>query len=146
MKCPVCKVTTTALEHDKIELDYCSICHGIWFDRGELELLLDTLTGGTTAKFIHSLMQRPRAKIAEKTRKCPICGKNMSKTDIGSGQEIIIDVCTAGHGLWFDGGESGAFVRQLKLEQPAGADPLYEALFFIRDAFRVSPGTPGSLG
>jgi len=144
MKCPVCKVTTTAVEHDKIELDYCSICHGVWFDRGELELLLDTLTGGTAAKFINNLMQRPREKVAEKTRKCPICGKKMSKLNIGSGQKIIIDVCNAGHGLWFDGGESGAFIRQLKLEDPAGADPLYQALFFIGDTLGVNPGAPGN--
>jgi len=144
MKCPVCKVTTTAVEHDKIELDYCHICHGIWFDRGELELLLDTLTGGTAARFINGLMQRPQAKVAEKTRKCPICGKKMNKLDVGSGQEIIIDACHAGHGLWFDGGESGAFIRQLKLEQPAGADPLYQALFFISDTLGVNPGAPGN--
>jgi len=144
MKCPVCKVTTTAVEHDKIELDYCHICHGIWFDRGELELLLDTLTGGTSAKFINGLMQRPQAKVAEKTRKCPICGKKMNKLVVGSGQEIIIDACHAGHGLWFDGGESGAFIRQLKLEQPAGSDPLYQALFFISDTLRVNPGAPGN--
>ena len=144
MKCPVCKVTTTAVEHAKIELDYCHICHGIWFDRGELELLLDTFSGGTAAKFINSLMQRPQQKVAEKTRKCPICGKKMSKTDIGSGRKIIIDVCNTGHGLWFDGGESGELIRQLQLEQPAGADPLYEALFFIKDAFQVNPGAPGN--
>ena len=146
MKCPVCKVATTVVEHDKIELDYCSICHGLWFDRGELELLLDTLTGGTAAKFINGMMQRPREKVAEKTRKCPICSKNMNKANIGSGEKIIIDMCNAGHGLWFDGGESGAFIRQLQLEQPAGADALYKALFFIRDTFRVSPGAPGSPG
>jgi len=144
MKCPVCKVTTTALEHDRIELDYCSICHGIWFDRGELELLLNTFAGGTTSSLVSGLLQGPQEKVAEKTRKCPICGKKMGKTDIGSGQKIIIDICSAGHGLWFDGGESGAFIRQMKLAQPAGADPLYEALFFISDTLSVNPGAPGN--
>ncbi len=146
MKCPVCKVTTIAVEHDKIELDYCSVCHGLWFDRGELELLLDALTGGTTAKFINGIMQRPHEKVDEKTRKCPICSKNMYKTNIGSGEKIIIDICNAGHGLWFDGGESGALIRQLKPEGPAAADSLYETLFFIRDTFRAGPGAPGSPG
>ena len=144
MKCPVCKVATTVIEHDKIELDYCSICHGIWFDRGELELLLDTFSGGTTSSLVSSLMQRPQKKVAEKTRKCPICRKKMSKIDVGSGQELIIDACHEGHGLWFDGGECGAFIRQLKLERPAAADPLYQALFFISDTLGVNPGTPGS--
>jgi hypothetical protein len=144
MKCPVCKVSTTVIEHNKVELDYCSICHGIWFDRGELELLLDTLTGGSAVKFVNGLVQGPQQKVAEKTRKCPICTKSMAKVCIGSGQELIIDACKAGHGLWFDGGESGAFIRQLKLEQPAGADPLNQAIFFIGDTLGVNPGAPGN--
>jgi Zn-finger nucleic acid-binding protein len=143
MKCPVCKLSTTAVEFDKIELDYCSICHGTWFDRGELELLLDTLTRGTTRELVNSLMQRPQLNVPEKSRKCPICRRKMRKIDIGSGQQIIIDVCNAGHGLWFDGGESGAFMEQLKIDQPAAAGPLYKALFFIRDTFGVNPGEPG---
>jgi Zn-finger nucleic acid-binding protein len=143
MKCPVCKVTTTAVEHDKIEIDYCSICHGIWFDRGELELLLDSFSMGTASYLLKSMAKRPQQKVTEKTRKCPICDRKMRKTGIGSGQ-IIIDVCNAGHGLWFDGGESGAFIRQLKIEQPAGVDPLYQALFFISDTLGVNPGAPGN--
>jgi len=143
MKCPVCKISTTAVEYDKIELDYCSTCHGIWFDRGELELLLDTLTRGTARELVNGLMQRQDKKVSEKSRKCPICRRKMRKIDIGSGREILIDVCNAGHGLWFDGGESGAFIEQLNIDQPAAADPLYKALFFIRDTFRVNPGAPG---
>jgi len=144
MKCPVCKVSITAVEYDKIELDYCSVCHGIWFDMGELELLLDTLTRGTARELVNSLMQRPQQKVSEKSRKCPICRRTMRKIDIGSGREIIIDVCNAGHGLWFDGGESGAFIEQLKIDQPAAAGPLYKALLFIKDTFRVNPGVPGN--
>jgi len=142
MKCPVCKISTTAVEYDKIELDYCSRCHGIWFDKGELELLLDTLTRGATRELVNSLMQLPQQKASEKSRKCPICRRVMRKIDIGSGREIVIDICDAGHGLWFDGGESGAFIEQLKIDRPAVADPLYKALFFIRDTFKVDPGAP----
>jgi len=144
MICPVCKVSTTAVEYDKIELDYCSVCHGMWFDRGELELLLDTLTRGATRELVNSLMQRPPQKVSEKSRKCPICRRQMRKIDIGSGQKILIDICDAGHGIWFDGGESGAFIEQLKIEQPAAAGPLYKALFFIRDTFGVNPEVPGN--
>ena len=42
MKCPVCRVPTYVVEFDKIELDLCPDCQGIWFDAGELELLLGT--------------------------------------------------------------------------------------------------------
>ncbi len=144
MKCPVCKVTTVAVEYDKIELDYCPVCRGIWFDRGELELLLDSLTGGTARELVNSLLQKPRKTASEKNRKCPICRRVMSKVDVGSEEEILIDVCNAGHGLWFDGGESGAFIEQLKIDQYPVANPLYKALFFIRDTFMINPGAPGN--
>jgi Zn-finger nucleic acid-binding protein len=142
MKCPVCKVSLTAVEHDKIELDYCSVCHGLWFDKGELELLLDTLAGGATRELVNSLMQRPQQQVDEKSRKCPICRRTMKKIDMGSGRDLIIDVCKAGHGLWFDGGEPGAFIKQLELEQPDTGGPLSKALFFIRDTFGGDPGAP----
>ena len=41
MKCPVCHVPTYVVEYEKIELDVCGECQGIWFDHGELELLLE---------------------------------------------------------------------------------------------------------
>jgi len=143
MKCPVCKISTTAVEFDKIELDYCPACRGIWFDRGELELLLDTLARGAARDLIINLMQKPALNASEKSRRCPICRRTMRKIDIGSGREILIDVCNYGHGLWFDGGESGALIQQLKIAQPDTAEPLYKILFFIRDTFEVKPVMPG---
>ncbi|MDD5397592.1 MAG: zf-TFIIB domain-containing protein [Dehalococcoidia bacterium] len=143
MKCPVCQISTTAVEFDKIELDYCSVCRGIWFDSGELELLMDTLTRGAARDLITSLTQKPAQNISERSRKCPICRRKMRKIDIGSGRQLLIDVCNYSHGLWFDGGEAGALIEQLKIDQPDTADPLYQALFFIRDTFQVKPATPG---
>ena len=143
MKCPVCKISTAAIEFDKIELDFCPLCHGIWFDRGELELLLDTLTGGVALDLVNSLTQRPARNVEEKSRKCPICRRTMRKIDIGSGREILIDVCNYSHGLWFDGGEAGALIEQMKIDQPDTADPLYQALFFIRDTFQARHAMPG---
>jgi Zn-finger nucleic acid-binding protein len=143
MKCPVCTVTTTAVEVDKIELDYCTACRGIWFDKGELELLLDTLSGGTARGLISSLARKPDNNVSEKRRKCPICFRKMKKINAGSGRELLIDTCDYGHGLWFDGGEVGTLVEQLKIAKPDTDDPLYKTLFFIRDTFKVRPASPG---
>ena len=43
MICPICKNDMIVVEHNKIELDYCLNCHGVWFDSGELELLLKSM-------------------------------------------------------------------------------------------------------
>ena len=42
MKCPVCKEIMIVVEHDKVEVDHCTNCQGVWFDAGELELFLET--------------------------------------------------------------------------------------------------------
>ena len=41
MICPVCKRDMIVIEYHDVELDYCTSCKGVWFDSGELELLLE---------------------------------------------------------------------------------------------------------
>lgn len=42
MKCPKCGADMREIERQGIKVDQCSACGGIYFDRGELELLLET--------------------------------------------------------------------------------------------------------
>lgn len=101
MNCPVCKVPLIAVERDQIEVDYCISCRGIWFDRGELELLAERL-GVSTEAIMQAL--RP-ASTPEKPRPCPRCGKKMTKEELTA--RVIIDHCPAGEGMWFDARELG---------------------------------------
>ena len=39
MDCPVCSEPMIVLEYDRVEVDYCVSCQGLWLDAGELELL-----------------------------------------------------------------------------------------------------------
>ena len=43
MYCPDCREEMIVLEVDKVEVDYCLKCRGIWLDEGELEILLDSV-------------------------------------------------------------------------------------------------------
>lgn len=95
MRCPVCQVPMYVAEFEQIELDLCAGCAGVWFDRGELELVLE-------ASPVSELLP---AESDEKPRSCPICRSNMNKVNIGPGQRVLIDECPAGCGLWFDRGE-----------------------------------------
>ena len=100
MNCPACKEAMIVLEHDKIEIDHCVACGGIWLDRGELELL----TGNSECPKGDS----PLSEKAEKgtvpfpQRKCPICLKKMESVLCGN---VQIDRCRKGDGIWFDLGE-----------------------------------------
>ena len=40
MDCPVCREPMIGLEYEKVEVDYCPACAGVWLDEGELEVLL----------------------------------------------------------------------------------------------------------
>ena len=40
MKCPKCGADLHPEEFRGIQIDRCSECHGLWFDDGEMELLL----------------------------------------------------------------------------------------------------------
>ncbi|MBI4180565.1 MAG: zf-TFIIB domain-containing protein, partial [Chloroflexi bacterium] len=105
MICPVCKSDMIVVEYHKIELDYCTVCKGVWFDGGEFELLLDSSGLEKVKRFVDNILNSPEAASTEKKRKCPICGSKMQKTATDQQPRIIIDMCRHGHGLWFDGGE-----------------------------------------
>ena len=42
MICPACKNDMIVVEYQRIELDFCPDCRGVWFDKGELQLMLET--------------------------------------------------------------------------------------------------------
>jgi hypothetical protein len=89
------------LELEQIEIDYCASCEGIWFDAGELELLLETEQ--ERARFLKLLLEDSSVK--EKSYRCPICNKKMKKVFVGEEKKILIDKCKRNHGLWLDKGE-----------------------------------------
>ena len=107
MNCPVDRSVMIVLELDEIEIDYCLECKGVWFDAGELELLLGD---AALTEVLMSSMQK-FAKSNEKKRKCPICGKKMDKIICGEEKNILIDECRNHHGLWLDHGELEALLK-----------------------------------
>ena len=48
MKCPVCETVELALaERERVEVDYCPTCRGVWLDRGELDKFIEHYDGGS---------------------------------------------------------------------------------------------------
>ena len=111
MICPVCNHSMVIVEHDNIEIDYCTGCRGIWFDSGELELLLEAAGLEDYEVFAERIIGSGEASSAEKKRKCPICTRKMKKKYIDEDKELLIDVCPRAHGIWFDGGELGSLLK-----------------------------------
>lgn len=107
MDCPACGKPMIVLELDRVEVDHCISCGGIWLDGGELELLL----GDVAERDVFlSDFQRDQ-DCSEKPRKCPICSKRMEKIRIEGEQRVCIDRCRHNDGIWLDRGELEAILE-----------------------------------
>ena len=137
MICPACKSPMIVVEYKQIELDYCPGCHGVWFDSGELELLLDSLNLEKRDKFVSKILNAAEAKTAEKKRRCPICTRTMKKVHIGGRPNILIDVCPDSDGLWFDGGEMGELLKQLPGKPAKKAGSRQKVEDFLKEVFQA---------
>jgi Zn-finger nucleic acid-binding protein len=51
MRCPKCGESLKARKFQKIEIDQCSGCGGIWLDAGELEQVADKEEGSWLGRF-----------------------------------------------------------------------------------------------
>ena len=45
LTCPRCSAQLEERDHQNIKLDVCPKCNGVWFDSGELEMVLHTPRG-----------------------------------------------------------------------------------------------------
>jgi Zn-finger nucleic acid-binding protein len=84
-----------------IEIDSCSMCGGLWFDRHELAAYVKAKK--IPFKFLSNYCLDDRRKvIREGDRKCPRCQKNMQ---VVTHVNVNVDYCPDCKGLWFDRGE-----------------------------------------
>ncbi len=137
MRCPVCKDPMIIVEHQRIELDYCTKCLGVWFDAGELELLVETAHLDAAEFSMAKILALPDKKVKEATRKCSLCNKKMKKVAIGNDPEVIIDACPRGDGLWFDGGEVGQVIKQLLNKSARQPGSQAGVITFLGETFKA---------
>jgi Zn-finger nucleic acid-binding protein len=121
------------VEHNRIELDYCHLCSGVWFDSQELELLIESLNAEGAQLVQKESLTPQKADVKERPRKCPVCGHRMDKAWLGREPRVLIDSCSNGHGLWFDGGELHQVIRQMQ----ANSTGRQELLAFLGETFKA---------
>lgn len=111
MQCPVCDdVEMFLLEFEKVEVDYCRRCGGVWLDSGELALI-GQKAGALRSGLLGALEADEGRAPAGGRRPCPVCGKGLEEVKANAEPPITVDRCPRQHGLWFDRGELGAVVR-----------------------------------
>ncbi len=137
MYCPVCKAPMIIVEHERIELDYCTTCLGVWFDAGELSLMMESMDLEVGELNIADIMTLPEKGVAEKKRRCPACRRKMKKAAIGHDPEVVIDVCPRGEGMWFDGGELGQVIKQRLDKSTAESGAPDRVVNFLGEVFKA---------
>ena len=116
MKCIKCDGTLRLVHIDEVDVDQCDVCHGIWFDSGELAKILGR-------KDVEALRTRARAtrEIDAQRAGCPRCRGEGKLVQIASmTSDIHIDTCAVCGGEWLDGGEL-AIVRNEGFTRKVGA-------------------------
>ena len=137
MKCPVDKADMIVVEHEKIEIDHCLKCAGVWFDSGELELLVSLLKAeGASSQA--DLLTPTQVEHAEASRKCPVCGHKMDKACLGKTKQVLVDSCPRGDGLWFDSGELHHVISDI---EPSKTKAAQDVISFLGSAFQATLGT-----
>jgi len=99
-------------EFREIELDYCDECLGVWFDDGEVELLIES--AGLDPREAKLDLEPAGERTSEAPRPCPLCRKKMEKvTPAGTEGRVILDRCHKAGGIWFDSKEIVEALRSL---------------------------------
>ncbi|MFA5478600.1 MAG: rhomboid family intramembrane serine protease [Candidatus Muiribacteriota bacterium] len=97
--CPRCENTELQKKNVKnIEIDFCPECSGIWFDEGELEIMLGD-------KFSYQKIYNNLFPV-EESFECPSCGVNTVKQEYRKNRFVLyVESCPYCKGFWLDGGE-----------------------------------------
>ena len=110
MPCPCCKSALDVIEFDfqpPVTIERCTTCHGLFFNPGELELILEAQVNPVIWLDLQQLGEFDAIhaqNLPPRYRKCPSCDERMSQTVFGGRSGVIIDRCGT-HGLWLDGGD-----------------------------------------
>jgi len=111
MKCPSCHTETMIKkDYESVEIDLCRSCLGVWLDEGELQSIVSDRTLKFSPEHIRKTLQQtfagiPKAEREKEKRPCPKCHKELNPLNYSYDSGIIIDTCSAGHGIWLDKNE-----------------------------------------
>ncbi len=102
MRCPKCRADMETVEYEGTEIDRCTICHGIWFDVGEIDVLKNRQAA--------SALDIGDRKIGKESNTvdrydCPRCGGAMVRVVDPVQNHIWYETCSGCNGSYLDAGE-----------------------------------------
>ena len=103
LTCPKCSEVLCKKQIAGMELDMCSACGGLWFDKGELvkfKLRAD-FWDADELEVSASARKAPPSSLTVKLP-CPGCDETLGGIETDG---VVIDVCRGCQGVWLDKGE-----------------------------------------
>ena len=123
--CPKCKGPMPSLDIGVAKapflIERCATCHGIFFDRGELEALLEREVQNVPSidhPRLNELIEGNPSPIDAKVQywKCPVCQVLMNRASYGQRSGVVAHSCR-NHGVWL---EAGSLQRLLQWRKAGG--------------------------
>jgi len=115
MKCPVCEKTNLEQEiFHNVQVDYCPVCLGIWFNKDELRWAKDSKDKDLNWLDVDLWAKQEEFKVSKGQRRlCPYCRMPLYGVYYGD-SGIIVDVCNLCQGIWLDRAEFLKITQWLK--------------------------------
>lgn len=113
MNCPICKKELKQAIFYGVEVDYCPICLGLWFEEDELRWAKDEKDKDLKWLDIDLWRDEKKFKISYGIRLCPACRVPLYEVYYGD-SKVIVDVCNLCKGIWLDRAEFKKIVDWLK--------------------------------
>ena len=130
LTCPVCGKSSrlTNRQVGAVALMECGRCAGFWMGANILDRLVKKAEADQPLDDFCFQPEDPRPPDIDPFkqrgplyRKCPICGKLMSRRNYARHSGVIIDVCRQ-HGVWFDADELPRILAWVRAGKKAEAD------------------------
>jgi len=102
MRCPKCRADMQQIDIQGTEVDRCNHCHGIWFDAGEMEDILNKQLATEIDTGDHKQGKEYNVIV---DYCCPRCGGNMDQRVDQQQKHIWYETCDNCSGSFFDAGE-----------------------------------------
>lgn len=120
--CPSCSLPLKPARYDKVEVDLCGACGGVWLDRGEGADAIGPAADPDLWQSHGAVTSRTPTE-----RPCPADGAPLESLVLRHGKdEVSVELCTTCQGLWLDAGEGArvqAVVTAAVQESPRLQEP-----------------------
>ena len=142
-QCPHCHQNLQTIQLNtspSLTIERCQSCFGLFFDQGEIEILLENSvkqTSGINTQLMDNINQeRYQGKAHFSYVKCPVCQQFMDRVNFGQRSGVVVDKCNL-HGIWLDSGE----ITHLMEWKKAGGELLHQQVKTAKKPPKIDPAT-----